>query len=249
MAGNAAVAGQSVTSKVTAILMTFTGGKTYSLTELARLTGLPLSTTHRIAGELAFWRLLERSEDGAYRIGFPLRMISGDSDRGPSLDERAPLVLEDLANVTGRRARLGVLDGSRVRYIEKLGDTPVSSFATRTTLPAHATAIGKALLAYAAPKTVEQLLAGGLKAFTPFTLTGHRELRHALSLARRTYVATAQSELQLGVSAVAVPVCGPGGQVIAAFEVEVNDVRADLRSIRPILTVAARSLSRELATG
>ena len=73
-------------------------------------------------------------------------------------------------------------------------------------------------------------------------------MRHALSIARRTYVATAQSELQLGVSAVAVPVCGPGGRVIAALEVEVNDVRAEIRSIRPILTVAARSVSRELAT-
>jgi IclR helix-turn-helix domain len=52
-AGGAAESGRSVTSKVTAILMVFSRGSAYSLTELAQPTGLPVSTTHRLAGELA----------------------------------------------------------------------------------------------------------------------------------------------------------------------------------------------------
>ena len=59
MAGNSVDPGRSVTSKVVAILLTFTNGSLYSLTELAKLTGLPISTVHRLATELAAWKLKE----------------------------------------------------------------------------------------------------------------------------------------------------------------------------------------------
>ena len=61
MAGNSTESGRSVTSKITSILMTFTEGSVHSLTEIARLAGLPVSTAHRLTAELASWRLLERT--------------------------------------------------------------------------------------------------------------------------------------------------------------------------------------------
>ena len=69
MAGNSTESGRSVTSKITSILMTFTEGSVHSLTEIARLSGLPISTAHRLTCELASWRLLERTDDGQYRVG------------------------------------------------------------------------------------------------------------------------------------------------------------------------------------
>ena len=51
MAGNSTDAGRSVTSKVVAILLTFADGNIHSLTEIARLAGLPVSTAHRLATE------------------------------------------------------------------------------------------------------------------------------------------------------------------------------------------------------
>ncbi len=53
----------------------------------------------------------------------------------------------------------------------------------------------------------------------------------------------------LDVSAVAVPVFGAGGIVVAALELTVRDLRADQRLAQSVLTVAGRGLSRELATG
>jgi IclR helix-turn-helix domain len=119
MAGNSTESGRSVTSKITSILMTFTQGSEHSLTEIARLAGLPISTAHRLTAELTSWRLLEHTPDGRYRAGLPLRMISDCPDRIPTLHERAPCVLEDLAATTRRRARLGVLQELQVAYIEK----------------------------------------------------------------------------------------------------------------------------------
>ena len=53
MAGNSAEPGRSVTSKIVAILLTFHDGNEHSLTEIARLTCLPVSTAHRLVTELA----------------------------------------------------------------------------------------------------------------------------------------------------------------------------------------------------
>jgi hypothetical protein len=72
-------------------------------------------------------------------------------------------------------------------------------------------------------------------------------LRRSLGVTRLTRVAVCRRELDLDTSAVAVPVFGPGGSVIAALELEVQDPR-DLRQMQPPLVVAARTLSRDLAT-
>ena len=69
VAGNSNDTGRSVTSKISAILSTFTEGTEHSLTEISRWTGLPLSTAHRLTAELATWGLLEKSPDGLYRTG------------------------------------------------------------------------------------------------------------------------------------------------------------------------------------
>ena len=75
MAGGSLESGRSVTSKVTAIILACSTGRSFSLTELARAVDLPMSTTHRLVGELVVRRVLERNADGDYRIGLPLRMI------------------------------------------------------------------------------------------------------------------------------------------------------------------------------
>jgi DNA-binding IclR family transcriptional regulator len=75
MAGNAIEPGRSVTSKVVAILLTFGDGAEHSLTEIARLTCMPVSTTHRLVTELAGWGLLERTAESHFRVGGSIRAI------------------------------------------------------------------------------------------------------------------------------------------------------------------------------
>ena len=250
MSGNSADAGRSVTSKVVSILLTFTDGNVQSLTEIARLAGLPVSTAHRLVTELAAWGVLERTDDAHYRAGVPLRVIGGQAFHLPSLHERARRVMEDVVTATRANVRLGVLEGLEVAYTEKIvGHRPVSTFVGDATLPAHATAMGKALLAFSPPVVVDALLERGLERYTPYTLTTPDRLRRALAVIRLTRVALCRWELELGVAAVAVPVFGGGGTVVAALELKVRDLRSDLHMMQPALIVAARCLSRELATG
>ena len=246
MAGNSTEPGQSVTSRVSAILLTFTDCEERSLTDIARLAGLPVSTAHRLAVELASWNLLERDEDGHYHVGSPLRDIGTTSEwRAPTLVERAACVLDDLSGAIHRPARLGVLSGSEVKYVEKRPHYPVTSFDVAATLPAHATAIGKVLLAFSPTRITDGLLAKGLTQFTRYTIVAPEKFRHNLSTIRQARVAVSSGELEVGNHCVAMPVFGDG-KVLAAIEVQVQDAQNDLARVTPALAVACGGLSREL---
>jgi DNA-binding IclR family transcriptional regulator len=248
MAGNAVESGRTVTSKVTAILMAFADGTGWSLSELARITNIPLTTTHRLVSELVAAQLLERSPDG-YCVGPALgRLCATETAGGPSVAQLAPAVLDDLAAVTGRSVRLGVLRDLRVAYVEKVGRAPATSFATAAQLPLHASALGKVLLAFGPTSVARSLVATGLPRFTTRTLTRPDQLLHALSVTRLTRIATCDGELVAGETTAAAPVVGPGGRVVAALETVVPDL-AGVDAVRQLLTVSARSMSRELAGG
>jgi DNA-binding IclR family transcriptional regulator len=231
-----------VTSKVTAILLVFARGSSYSLTELARLTGLPVSTAHRIAGELTARRVLERTEDGDYRIGLPLRRIgapvAAGAGQAPDLLQRARASLSDLVVATGSAVHLGVPDGAGVAVATVRPGGPPLGTPVPSPVPAHATPLGRVLLAFGPPGSVDRAveLARPVEA-------GAR-LRRSLRVTRLTRVAvSAQAP-----AAVAMPVFGPGGEVLAAVQLDVPDLRAGLAGARAALAVATGSLSRELAT-
>lgn len=250
MAGNCSESGRSVTSKITSILLTFSEGSEHSMTEIARLAGLPISTAHRLTSELTGWRLLERTGDGRYRAGLRLRMIGNVAGCAPSVAARGACVLEDLAGVTRSRARLGVFRDHLVAYIEKLpGWGPVSEFSQAATLPTHPTALGRVLLAFSVPGAVEMTIMRGLQAYTPHTVTAPDRFRRALAVTRLTRVAVVRWEFEPEACGVAVPVFGPGGDVVAALELALVNPGRDLHPAITALRIASRSLSRELVGG
>jgi DNA-binding IclR family transcriptional regulator len=238
-----------VVARIVAILRTFITGERHTVTEMARMTGLPLSTTHRLAAELLAWGVLQRSDDGRYGTGLLTRRLGSEPWPRPTVAERGPYVLLDLCEATHRRARLGVLCDGSVSYIEKrVGPDPVSAFSPSATLPAHATALGKALLAFAPTATVAAV-AQRMTVFTPYTLDSPEKLHRALAITRLTRLAVSRSELEMGSCAAAAPVFGPGGGIVAALELQVHDLRADLELSALALRVAAAGVSRELAGG
>jgi DNA-binding IclR family transcriptional regulator len=250
MAGNSAEPGRSVTSKIVAILLAFRDGSEHSLTEIARLTRLPVSTAHRLVTELAGWGVLERTDESMFQIGLPIKAIGSRRSYTPAIVESARRVLEDLVTAARTGARLGILTGTDVAYIEKHCDhSPVTTFAQTARLPAHATALGKALLAFSSAEILDRVIVNGLTGFTPNTLTDPDRLRQCLASIRLTRVAVSRWELQPGLSEVAVPVFASGGMAVAALGLTVPNLRTDLRTASSVLTIAARGLSRELATG
>jgi DNA-binding IclR family transcriptional regulator len=247
MAGGASESGRSVASRVAAILMAFRSGGTHSLTELAGLAGLPISTTHRLVGELVSRRVLERTEGGGYRVGLPLRMIGGiPRGSSPPLLDRALEVIADLATVTGSAVRVGMLDGrGAVVAATQPASTSDAHFAEDPS-PAHASALGRVLLAFSPADVVDEVIAAARAAGGVIPFSADR-LRRLLTTTRLTRVAV-HRDADEGRCQVAVPVFGTGGSLLAGLEATVPDLVTGFEQVRGVLLVAAGSLSRQLAT-
>jgi DNA-binding IclR family transcriptional regulator len=247
MAGGANESGRSVASRIASILMAFGNGGTHSLTELAGLAGLPISTTHRLVGELVSRRVLERTEEGGYRVGLPLRMIGGVSlPSSPPLLDRALDVISDVAAVTGAAVRLGVLDGHRLAVATTgAGGTLTDGFTPDPT-PVHASALGRVLLAFSPAEVMEEVVAAARATAGSPPFSAER-LRRLLATTRLARVAVHRDETG-GRCEVAVPVFGTGGALLAALEASPPDLKAGFEQVRGALLVAAGSLSRQLAT-
>jgi DNA-binding IclR family transcriptional regulator len=245
---NGVDSGRSFAGRISAILLTFLHGETHSLTEVAAMTQLPVSTTHRILTDLHSLGILERTFDRRFRPGWPLRRLGGGVPPKPALEECASRVLRDLANITQRRARIGFLREGGITYCEqRMGSGDGTSVNSAVIFPPHATAAGKALLAFASREVVASV-SRSLTPYTRFTIDTLPKLQRALEGTRRSLLAVVRSELRVGECAVAAPVFGPGGEAVAAFELPVAEQPGDFEICRVAVMVAAASLTRELAS-
>jgi DNA-binding IclR family transcriptional regulator len=240
--------GESVTGRVLGVLAAFTADRPeLTLTEISRRAGLPLTTAHRIVGELTAWGALERVA-GRYRIGLRLWEVGALAPRGLGLRESAMPFLEDLYEVTRQNVQLAVLDGTDAVYLERISGRGAVNVITRVggRLPLHATGVGLVLLAHAPAELQERVLAGPLRRYTPKTRCDPGELRRVLAEVRRTGVAVTDGQIELVALSVAAPVFGQRGEVAAALSVVVPAEGTDPRAYVPAVRAAARAISRAL---
>ncbi|MBW0116621.1 IclR family transcriptional regulator, partial [Pseudonocardia abyssalis] len=174
----------TVTERALGVLAAFDASHTVlTLTEIGRRAGLPLSTAHRLVGELTQWGALERGADGRYRIGLRLWEVGALAPRSVGLREAAMPFLADLHEVTGENVQLAVLDGTEVVYVDRISGRAAVNVITRVggRLPLHATGVGLVLLAHAPPELQEQVLAAPLRRYTDRTICSPTELRRVLA--------------------------------------------------------------------
>ena len=222
-----------------------------TLTAIARRTGIPLTTVHRLAGELAAGGALERGEDGRYRIGLRLWEIAALAPASLGLRERAMPFLEDLHEVTRHNVTLAVPDpedGSEVVYLERLAARDAVSILSRTgsRFPAHATGVGLALLAHAAPEVVERVLARPLRRFTPYTVCDPERVRGTLASVRQCGFVISDRQIEEVSLSVAAPVRQGAGPVVAALSIVVPADGTNPHTYVPAVRAAARGISRAL---
>lgn len=204
----------SVLARAGSILDAFDGShRVLSLSELSARTGLPKSTVHRFAEQLLILGWFERA-NGGYRVGMRLFEVGGLADRRNRLRDKALVHLHTLAAATGCAAHLGVLDAGEVVYLEKL---PIRGLSLPTRdggrMPAHCTALGKVMLAYAGEEEIDRVIAGGLDARTEHTIVDAGQLKTELEAIRRRGVAYDREEACRGVACVAAPIRGSGRAV------------------------------------
>jgi DNA-binding IclR family transcriptional regulator len=216
-----------------------------SLADLRERTGIPRATVHRLAGHLAELGLLERGVNG-YRLGIRLFELGERVPRARELRRVALPHLHELLEATRANVHLGVLEGIRVLYIEKLSGRdhmPLPSM-VGDFMPAHATALGKVLLAFSPPEILSAVLSAGLEARTPFTITVPRVLVEQLIKIRSEGVGWEREESALGVACVAAPLY-LGREVVAAVSVSYPVGRYDPRALTGRIRRTAEAISAE----
>ncbi len=113
--------------------------------------------------------------------------------------------------------------------------------------PVHCTASGKAITAFGPAEVRERLLDLPLDRVTPHTITDRAELEAQLEEVRRTGVARTHEELEVGLDAIAAPVFGAEGEVVAALDVSGPSHRLrDRTDLDRLTREGAADLSRRL---
>lgn len=224
-----------------------------SLTDLARETGIPPSTTHRLANALARDGLVDVDPVGKrYRPGLRLFELGQKAGQVYGFAGTALPVMQRVTNRTQEATLMSVLDGLEHLYVHYVdGPEPVgvrSDPGKRG--PLHATSMGKVLVAFSPDDAREDLLDRiPLDPAGPNVITDREALRHEIDLVRARGYATADEEHHAGLRAVAVPVLRPGGGVFAALSTAAPAFRRslpDLVDLVPVLREAAAELAARL---
>jgi DNA-binding IclR family transcriptional regulator len=236
--------------RAAAILAAFDGQhRELTLAALVARTGLPRSTTHRMADRMIQLGWLDKPHD-RYRIGNRLFEISGLAPVRHELREIVLPFLQDLYQATKTTVQLGVLAGTQVLVVDKItSHRPMPMLAqVGGMIPAHCSALGRAILAYSDAATVQAVIDAGMPRRTPRTVTTATALHRELAAIPDRGWSVEREEGNIGVSCVAAPVFGPLGAVAAAISVTGPSVmmRPDLAG--PAVRLAAAAASRAYST-
>jgi len=197
------------------------------VTAVGRALELPKSSAHRLLSTLTRRGLLERDERGHYGPGIGLVALGlGVLEREPVVAAARP-VLESEAERLGETVFLTAARAGAIVVLDKAEGTGFLRAAPRigSTVPAHATAVGKLYLTHA-PESVT-LGDEPLEAFTPATRTSSADLAAELERARRQGYAENRDEWIPGLSVIAAPVL-VAGRIVAALAVATSSPRLEV---------------------
>lgn len=218
-----------------------------SLGELSRDLGIPKSSLHAILRTMVNRRWVDVDASGArFSLGVRALHVGASFVDSDDVVTSAQPVLDWLSEQIREAVHLGRLDGSDIVYLAKRESVhPLRLFsAIGRRLPAHATALGKSLLAQRSNDDVERLLSWPLPALTPRTITTRGALLAELEKIRAQGFAVDNEENAQGIRcfAVALEIQSPPHDALSA---SVPTIRLDPEretSIVALLTEARRRM-------
>jgi len=193
------------------------------LGELAQELGVSTPTAYRIMQTLVatgFARqagVRETQYEPSFRVVELASRVLGNNDLRSAL---LP-TLHELASQLGESVTLAVPDGMEIVFVERVTtDTKIRFYCdVGRRLPLHAGAAARAILAWLPEEVFEQYASGQLRALTSSTKHGFAELRKDRTEIRAAGYAISVDEVDLGISAVGVPLLDVNGEVIGSVAV------------------------------
>ncbi len=236
------------------LLLMFRDRGEIRLSEAREALGVAQSTAHRLMAMLAYHDFVRQDPvSRAYRAGPALIDVGLSVVRAMDIRAVARPFLEALMQQVGETVLLATLEGAGARFLDAVESEHALRVAGRTgrVLPAHATSIGKAMLAALPDDEVDRLYpADPLPAQTAKTITTRAELRAELDRVRKRGYATNAGESEEGVSSIGVAVLNSSGRPVAAVSVAAPVSRMPASMARQVavpLAETAQQISAELS--
>jgi DNA-binding IclR family transcriptional regulator len=228
------------------------GPRRLGVTELAARLDMTPPTVHGLLQTLQAHGFVEQDRDSdKYQLGPGLLQLGNSYLDLNELRGRSIVHAERLATRTGAAVRVGVMHGATVVVVHHVfrPDATFQVLEVGAQLPVHASALGKAILAYAPASVLEDLLAEPLPRLTSRTITA-RGLRAELEEVRERGYARERDEAVLGESSIAAPIFDHAEHGVGAIGV-VGDTerilpRGPARGMVGAVLEAANGVSREL---
>ncbi len=234
-------------------VMADAGGEA-KLTEIATSAGLNVSTCHHLISTLCNWGYVARGANSrSYVLGSRILHLSAACLRQVDLPRRAESFVDRLNDQTRETVQLAIMQDTNLVHVlrrEARHAVRVDGTLGGKSNAAHATATGKAILAWLPPTGLDRIVADkGLTAFTPNTITDIEKLKEELRLTRRNGFAIDREEFQLGVVCLGAAIRDHAGAVVGSIGVSSPAFRATpeyFDQIKVHLLAAVDELSTEL---
>ena len=215
------------------------------LAVLARASGIPKVTAHRVLRQLCDIGYVEREEGGAYRLTSKIQQISAPP-LARQLLAAAGLPLEELHRELGETVNLAVLRNGGVVYLRVVETIqPLRRVVEANCIdPFHCTALGRAIVSQMPRESIEELIAREqkLKKLTTETVVDPVHLKEILDDVRRLGYAVERDETDIGVTCIGAPICAEA-RVVGAVSVSAPSARLrgglENQAIRAVKQAAA----------
>jgi DNA-binding IclR family transcriptional regulator len=241
-----AIPGTQAVQRVLSILGAFSEERPrLTLTEISAAAGLNKATAHRMLAVLERENFVYRSpESGEFQLGSEMIVLGARALKAVDVRAAARPELQALATATGEDATLEILANAEVLILDEVRGRGLLVLGTElgTRWPAHATATGKVLLAYAEmglPETTE-----GLAPITENTIVSWDTWKATLSEVTEKGYATNIEELEYGYISVAAPVRDREGKATAAISVGGSSERVTVDRIPALAGIVLDAASR-----
>ncbi|MFA5914585.1 MAG: IclR family transcriptional regulator [Burkholderiales bacterium] len=224
-----------------------------SLAELSKHVGLHNSTTfHLVKTMVQLGYVSQLADSRKYRIGRRMFTLAAGALDEIELVSVATPVLEKLTGETGEYSHFAIRSGEQIVVVAKTAGTGIFQMVDRTgaVRPAHATALGKVLLAALSPAQLERYLETcELRPYTAKTIVEREALLREIDEVRRKGIAFDDGEFDSEARCVAVPVYDFTGRVAGAIGISGPMWRLSLQALQEkskYVREAAAMLSGEL---
>lgn len=212
------------------------------------------TTLTRLIATLEAERMIERCHDGdGYRLGIGMATLMARALFSADIVQAADPILAQLSNHLGLSSHLGILEGRDVIYVVRRVPNLhlISNVRLGSRLPAHASSIGRVILANMPREQVTALYASArLERVTEKTVTTLPALLRQATRDRQLVLAWSDSNYEVGISSVAAPVFDHTGLVAGGINVSGAsrslEGAARRRKIGAALLEAAHEISRRI---